>query len=214
MTTNPNENSENRTPSNVSRRTIVKGAAWSLPVIASAVAVPMAAASTTEPEREFTITSNFGLGWYPTGSQNQTRNGFIQFDTAYQDKYFYVQGTRPGDVITGVTVTVRISTEYPSLVWSSVPGSNPQWTLPVDTNTFETIDGVQYRLYTTTFTGQVTATDSTTQIPIGFYFRATTPRLDGKARTTRYVTVNGQQVQYTGPVNNIVNTNSLNPPTP
>lgn len=38
----------------VSRRTVVKGAAWSLPVIAAAVATPMATASTV-PEQNFDL---------------------------------------------------------------------------------------------------------------------------------------------------------------
>lgn len=39
------KNTETRTP--LSRRTVIKGAAWSIPVIAAATAVPLAAASST-----------------------------------------------------------------------------------------------------------------------------------------------------------------------
>lgn len=38
---------DNKTPRQIERRTIIKGAAWSAPVIAAAVAAPMAAASTS-----------------------------------------------------------------------------------------------------------------------------------------------------------------------
>jgi len=38
-----------RTRGPLSRRTVIKGAAWSIPVIAAATAIPLAAASTTTP---------------------------------------------------------------------------------------------------------------------------------------------------------------------
>jgi len=43
-------------PSGPSRRTVIKGAAWSVPVVAAAVATPLAAASTTPPEATFWAT--------------------------------------------------------------------------------------------------------------------------------------------------------------
>ncbi len=46
----------------LSRRTIVKGAAWSVPVIAAAVAVPMAAASTPQQDLNFFLTAGEVIG--------------------------------------------------------------------------------------------------------------------------------------------------------
>lgn len=42
------ENENKRTPRQIDRRTVVKGAAWSVPAIAAAVAMPMASASTSQ----------------------------------------------------------------------------------------------------------------------------------------------------------------------
>lgn len=50
----------------VSRRTLVKGAAWSIPVIAAAVAVPMAAASTPVQQTECITNANATFS-YATG---------------------------------------------------------------------------------------------------------------------------------------------------
>lgn len=42
------EGAEQRNPLNLTRRTVVKGAAWSVPIVAAAVAAPMAAASVVQ----------------------------------------------------------------------------------------------------------------------------------------------------------------------
>ncbi|MEV4669471.1 hypothetical protein [Microbacterium sp. LWO12-1.2] len=47
---------ENHPVIGVSRRTVVKGAAWSVPVVAAAVAIPLAAASTPTPAATFWAT--------------------------------------------------------------------------------------------------------------------------------------------------------------
>ncbi len=47
---------ENTRTDGLSRRTVVKGAAWSVPVVAAAVAVPLAAASTPTPAATFWAT--------------------------------------------------------------------------------------------------------------------------------------------------------------
>lgn len=47
---------ENTRSDGLSRRTVVKGAAWSVPVVAAAVAVPLAAASTPAPAATFWAT--------------------------------------------------------------------------------------------------------------------------------------------------------------
>jgi len=50
-----------RTVEGVSRRTLVKGAAWSLPVIAVAAATPMASASATNTVEGFSVDGTCGL---------------------------------------------------------------------------------------------------------------------------------------------------------
>lgn len=56
---NKEQNSNSHSPS---RRTVLKGAAWSIPVIAAAIAVPVAAASTSEEVSGGTLHSNGSAG--------------------------------------------------------------------------------------------------------------------------------------------------------
>lgn len=193
-----------------SRRAIVKGAAWSVPVIAAAVSSPLAAATVTD----YTIQSAFGIGWYPT-TVNQTGSGVLQFDSAHNDKYFYVEGTQAGDVLSDIHLEVRISTAWPVVSFSPVSGSNPLWSTLAYTGVNEVVDGVTYRVYRTDYLGTVTATGATTHIPIGFYFRASTPYYSGAlARTWRYVTVNSTDLTLQRAAANINNTNVTTPPAP
>lgn len=57
------------------RRTVVKGAAWSVPVIAAAVAVPLAAASTT-PTRD-RLTFNTAGSWDENPNGERARIGVV-----------------------------------------------------------------------------------------------------------------------------------------
>lgn len=200
--------------SGASRRTIIKGAAWSVPVLAASIATPMAAASVTEPDREFAIQSNFGAGWYPA-QQGSTAAGVYQFDCAHGDKYFNVHGTEPGDVITNITVTHLVSTHWPNqLAFSPLAGSNSSWTNLTYVGD-EIVAGVSYKKYETTYTGSVTAVSDITAVPHGFYFQVSSGFYpNGKMITRRSVMVNGQPVYYVGPTGNIVNTNQLNYPRP
>lgn len=206
----PAAHGEEPTTAGTSRRAIVKGAAWSLPVIAVATSTPFAAA-TVDPE--YTIQSSFGIGWYPA-TVNQTTSGVLQFDS-HSDKYFYVDGTQAGDVLSNIYLEVRISTAWPAVTFSPASGSSPLWSTLAYAGVNEVIDGVTYRVYRTDFLGTVTATGATTHIPIGFYFRASTPYYSGTvARTWRYVTVNTTDLTLQRPAANINNTNVTTPPAP
>ena len=202
-----------------SRRTIVKGAAWSLPVIAMAVAAPSASASVTPPS--YAIESNFGSGWYPT-RQGQTASGALQYDSkTSMGKYLRIVGTEAGDVVTLISFKVLISVGWPVVTYTALPGSNSNWSTLAATGATEIINGVSYRVYTSTFSGAVTATGSVTDIPIDFFFRVNTPYFAGQTyQTTRYATVlrgaTSTSVTLAREVAPLVNTNVLlaNAPTP
>src|SRR5690606_20172308 len=85
----------------IARRTIVKGAAWSIPVIAAAVAAPAQAASTTTPVIEIP-TGTVITGWkgdhrYGSENDNPKRRSY-DFPIVVKDA--------AGNPIAGATVTV------------------------------------------------------------------------------------------------------------
>lgn len=210
-----NENTSAVDPSSpVSRRTIIQGAAWTIPVIAVAAAAPSFAATGTP--RTYGIESSFGIGWYAT-TQGQTQNGALQYDSDSPGKYHRITGTQPGDVITDVYIEVLISTGWPAPSFSTLPGSNPLWTSLVSTNTTTVVNGVTYRVYRSNFVGPIVATAPSTSIPVDFYWRSASPFYAGQsAITRRFATVNGTNVALIRNPAAISNTNVLlsNAPTP
>lgn len=188
-----------------SRRTIVKGAAWSVPVIAAAVASPAASASEVPPN--YAMESNFGQGWYPT-TQGQTTSGAYQ----YGGTYLRITGTEAGDVVTLVSFKVLISDGWPIQTFTALPGSNPNWSTLAATGGTEVLNGVTYNVYTSTYNGAVTATGPVTEIPVDFFFRSNTPFYAAQTvQTTRYATVIrgslSTPITVARPVANINNTN-------
>ncbi|NYF12776.1 hypothetical protein HDC34_001070 [Pseudoclavibacter sp. JAI123] len=168
--------------------------------------------------RTLTYESNFGLGFYPN-----TVNGLVgrsQYDTANGDKFHRILGTVAGDVVSNIVVETGITTGWPTTAFTPVAGSNPSWTTPVATGaTFQAVAGGvsrTFRVYRFTYTGTVVATGATTNIPIGFYFRqlGITYVANQFSRTTRYATVNGTPVTLTRAVAEIINTNTVTPPSP
>lgn len=123
----------------IARRTIVKGAAWSLPVIAAAVAVPAHAASTTDPEIDLPlgelITNWKGDHHYGSDNDNPKQRAY--------DLPIVVKDSM-GNPIVGATVTVTASGtnrdgdllgvyRYPAPD-NSGPESNPHPTATATTN--------------------------------------------------------------------------------
>jgi hypothetical protein len=66
----------------ISRRTIVKGAAWSVPVVAVAVATPLAAASTTPLEEEFDFFLTAGQVIGNASATGQVRSNGVRISPA------------------------------------------------------------------------------------------------------------------------------------
>lgn len=120
----------------LSRRTIVQGAAWSVPVIAAAVATPLAAASVAEP------TLTFVNGPYSVGTCASLGNVTIQATT---------DGSAP--VAPGTLITVTLPA---GLTWSD--GSTGSRVLPADANGQVLLTGIT----ATTAVGSPAITASTT----------------------------------------------------
>lgn len=202
-------------PTGPNRRTLVAGAAWTIPAIAIATAVPAAAAS--NPDREFAIESVFGVGWYPT-TQGQTTSGALQYDAkTTSTQYLRITGTEAGDVVTGVYIDVLISTNWPAPTFTALPGSNPAWTTLATTGTTTTVNGVTYNVYRSLYTAPIVATATATTIPVDFFFRSSSQFYAGStAQTRRFATVNGTPVTLVRNPANINNTNVVlaDAPTP
>lgn len=195
-------------PKGMTRRSVLNTAAWAVPVVAVAAAVPALAASTA---REYNITSGFGVGWYPT-TQGQTANGALQYDAATADtsKSLKITGTLPGDVITGISFQVLISTAWPAPTFTALPGSNSSWTTLASTGTTTVVDGVTYNIYSSSYVAPVVATAGETVIPINFFFRSTSPYYAGTtAQTRRFANVNGTDVTVIRNPAAVNNTNVL-----
>ncbi|PPF47036.1 hypothetical protein C5B85_01815 [Pseudoclavibacter sp. AY1F1] len=209
MTKNTSENHD--APGDTTRRRVLQTAAWTVPVIAMTTAAPAFAAS---PPRVFAIESAFGLGWYPT-TQGQTANGALQYDAKSPGQYLRVTGTQAGDVLSNIYYEVLISTGWPAVTFTPIPGSNTAWSTLANTGTTTVVGGVTYRVYRSNYSGTVTATGTTTNIPVDFFFRSSGPYYANQTgQTRRYVTVNSQPVELIRNPASINNTNVVNYPTP
>jgi len=103
----------------VPRRAIVKGAAWSLPVIAAAVATPLAAASETAPVAnyaEVTATANPKVGTNPN----------FKIQGQYTDGANYVDGSlKAGTLVTFTFANGATAASYSGLSGLSFVSGDP-----------------------------------------------------------------------------------------
>lgn len=114
---------------NVSRRAIIRGAAWSLPVIAVAVATPLAAASTTAPPVKDRLTFNTARTWDENPGGYRPRIGVVvaAMDTTGPDAV--------GSVVIVVTLVDSAEaqqTQSTTKVIGSGWGVTPDWTVHFD----------------------------------------------------------------------------------
>lgn len=105
----------------IQRRTVIKGAAWSVPVIAAAVATPLAAASVTPPpatSAQVTATTD------PTVGSNTSFSALGQvYDNGVGD---YVDGTLPAGTLFTLTFTNGAKADsYANLVGLTYVSGNP-----------------------------------------------------------------------------------------
>ncbi|HWU28264.1 MAG TPA: hypothetical protein VN041_04105 [Microbacterium sp.] len=161
---------------NVSRRTLVKGAAWSLPVVAVAAATPLAAASTT----------NASLAWTGTNTgllQLQLLDGTgvlgAQVAITVPDEYTITNGA---GAITAENATVTITVGRPSGIPISVGRARGFGVASVDgiattsgerTTTYQTVPvvGTEFGFPITTWSGTrsvTVASNGTVAVPVVF----------------------------------------------
>ncbi|WP_424464689.1 hypothetical protein [Pseudoclavibacter helvolus] len=172
--------------------------------------------------RNLTISSAFGSGFYlTTPATNGQGAGFYQYDAdpnSSDPKRLRIDGTTAGDQITDVYVEIAISSNWPTTPFSRLAGSSVDWTVPVLTGATAVRNGVTYNIWRTTYTGPaITATGSSTNIPVGFYFRQQQMPafISGASNfTTRYATVNGTPLRLERAVADIVNQRQNPAPTP
>lgn len=152
----------------LSRRTLVKAAAWSAPVIAMAAVAPSAAAST----RVVNAIRGRLKVYYLTGGGSTTVD--LIGDDPQHPAYGIdeITGTVSGQVITNAKITVWINKDIPNNAWT--PRNNvgdTQWNRPVKVGGPDGSGFYQYELTYKTASTTVTV-PGTTSLNAGFHFRA------------------------------------------
>lgn len=173
-----------KTQRTVSRRTVVKGAAWAAPVVAMASAAPAFAAS-----------------------QNTSIQGYVQIGGNCSGLTINGTGSGYGLFIGNTTTSTTIANPYiifflsaPSLTWTTSSG-NSGWTAPVYIGHSTSIGGRTMYGYKTDLTTPVTARAGTTTLP-DLNFRTTSGNACPGGHTRlyalgeRHVTINGEARSY------------------
>ncbi|VXB73763.1 conserved hypothetical protein [Microbacterium sp. 8M] len=163
-------------PRGVSRRTLVRGAAWSVPVIAVAAATPLAAASVVTPCAEIPAESTWitqspvsgGLtgaanlnGWGGTGLQPQQSNVFVSLrDNA--------STTSPVTVRTSTTITIGKPNTTVTFVLNGLAqhGGLQQQPVPTRASTVQFVDIAIDGNLVAKFSTYADQTPGATQLPI------------------------------------------------
>lgn len=179
------------------RRTLVKGAAWSVPALATVAAAPAVAASLPIAFRHVTTWRIAQRAAWCTDSGgleiNTTEGGGVTFTN-----------TRAGTTITGVTATFWFARG--DLVWSAASGNSGCWTAPAATGASKTEGGRTYYAYLSTYSCAVSAIEGTTTL-LPYRWQTQCLDLDDTAvyDANRWVdrdafaTVNGNAVAHTIP---------------
>lgn len=112
----------------VQRRTIVAGAAWTIPVIAAATAAPLAAASAAGPDLVITNFTNAPqAGYAPVFSTPDGGPGYYQYTPLFT-RVDVTNGS--GSAATGFTLNVQIPAQsYLNGTASVNSASTPGWTI-------------------------------------------------------------------------------------
>lgn len=108
-----------QSPRQVSRRTIVKGAAWSVPVIAAAAAAPLAAASTTPGTPGFTETHTFLNFNYEASKWCANGQAFRpdSIDGSIADGFVFQYNDANGNPLAGKNITLVIDRQNSGSFW-------------------------------------------------------------------------------------------------
>lgn len=183
----------------VSRRTIVKGAAWAAPAVAMVSAAPAFAASQTQ---------NTSINGYVTiGGNCLSRGGVaIEIDSTGRGYGLFINNTTTSTTITNPFIIFYIS--VPNLTWSASSG-NSGWSVPtfISGQTITKNGHVLYA-YKSSLTTPVTAVNGTTTLPNMHFISSGGTCPTGGDRTVyalgeRHVTINGEARSYDNGVTSV-----------
>lgn len=192
----------------LTRRSLVKGAAWAVPVVAVAAAAPAAAVTIVkDPGINGWVTTNTEGGWFNNCRKTVTVNSQSSGtgpDGAPFGLYIYDVNVSPNpDVITNAEMIYWIPsnlTGTPS--WSTLSGHSNCWSGPTDLGNHVKPDGITYRGYKWTYTcsidpnDAVEGSDGESRLFLGNFHVQGSYRLSGNCWTYNYwaerrVTING-----------------------
>jgi hypothetical protein len=173
----------------VSRRTVVKGAAWAAPVVAMASAAPAFAAS---PPDNTSINGVVGISarckWLQDGIS-------VDIDSRSSSYGLFVNNTTTSTTISNAYIIFYLS--MPNLSWSAADG-NDGWTAPVSTGATKVVGSQTLYGYKTTYTKSITASRNRTalgNIHVTATGGSSCPN-NLYALGERHVTVNGEEKVY------------------
>lgn len=195
-------NQPNETHDGLSRRTVVRGAAWSVPVVAFAGAAPAFAASLPP-----------GLqGWVTVAKRCRwTSQSTLEIDGrgSYPDRGLWIYNTRETTTIADAKITYYFPNSLGTLTWQAAAG-NSRWSVPAVDNSAPVIAG--HTAYTSTYTGGWQFVDSPGD-GVDYTYATGQPHFSANlsysscqrtitAYARRSVIVNGETIDFTrGPIN-------------
>lgn len=192
------------------RRSVLRGAAWAVPVLALATATPAHASSVPPVERILFPDGLLGYAYYsnaPSGDGGSGR-GAVQIDSAggsQAGKFFRVGGLLPSDAVQDVFFDFMIATTA-TLTWYPLCADRGYWSVPQETGT-RVINGTTYKVYRSRYQGATPPlVDGVRSYPTDFYFRT---QAIGLSQTRSVVAVRGVVLADGTTVENTPNVNVL-----
>ncbi|WP_371029204.1 hypothetical protein [Pseudoclavibacter sp. JSM 162008] len=184
------------------RRALLTAAAWSAPVIAVAVAAPLAAAS-QELEKGLqgwvalttTQTTEWSQGIWP---RRVTVNHLtIDGSGTPPDRGLWVTGTSPRTKLDAASITFYADA---NVTWEPMSGNSGAWSTPVRTGSTR-VDGTECSVYVTRYQRPITATTTQTNLDNQLKFRSIENTGRTRVWARRAITADGREVAFTrGPV--------------
>lgn len=161
------------TSRSIDRRTLAKGAAWSVPAVVVAATAPASAASGPAPQLQVAGRVTWNRSWYYENIDNY--RSFKIFSTRPNSTLpgpgYCVTNTTTSTTITAYTVTFYLPYSSSLTFYAGPDGADGWSTLRRDASKpSKYSNGVSYYPYTTSYTGSVRAVNGTTCLP-GFEFQ-------------------------------------------
>lgn len=177
----------------VSRRTVVKGAAWAAPVVAMASAAPAFAAS---PPENTSINGYVVVSGSCKWNWPNSRRGTLDYDSRSGNYGLFINNTTTSTTISNPSIIFYVSVS--GLTWTTGEG-NIGWSAPVSTGGTISRNGVTFYGYKSTLSPTtVPATKGTTKLSAlhviasqGGCFTSTVSVV-----TERHVIINGTERSY------------------